>query len=87
MELAVIELYGANVLLAAMHGFEFAVALNFLGCPGCRQREPEGKHEKQEHNPDEEIALFGGVLAADWSRVQHAMDDQNAVSGRICVLL
>ena len=59
VELLVIELDGAGVLLAALHGLELAVALKLLDDPGHGDGEREGDEEDQEDAPDEAKALLG----------------------------
>lgn len=71
MELAVVKLDCANVLLAALHGFNFTVALNLFCGAGYGYRQPEGEYDQQEHDPDEEVALFGAVYAAVWNVAFH----------------
>lgn len=58
-ELAVVELDGADVLPAAVDGFEFAVAAEGLGDAGGGDREDEEDEEDGDDDGDEGKAGFG----------------------------
>ena len=60
VEFAVVELDGAGVLLAALHGFTLAVELDFLGDSGDGDGQGDGEDGQQEDDPDEDVALFRG---------------------------
>ena len=68
MEFPVVELDGALVLLAAVHGLPLAVALDLLGDLGHGDRQRERKERKQKDDPEQNVALFRGACAGglDW---------------------
>ena len=71
-ELAVEELDGADVLLAAVDGFEFAVAAEGLGDAGGGDGEDEKDEEDGDDDGDEGEAGFG-VGGAGWSGCGHGV--------------
>ncbi len=49
-----------------MEGFDFAIALNVGGDPGSGHCEADEDQGDEEHDGDEDEALFRGFGAADW---------------------
>ena len=65
----------------------FAVALDLLADGRRGDRDGNGKDDKQKHDPDEDVTLFGWP-ATDWGCALHIRcSGQNEVSGKVCVLL
>ena len=56
----------ADVLLAAMHRLDFAVALNLFGNPGQGDGQRDRQQSHQEDDRNQHIALLGGLGTADW---------------------
>jgi len=67
VELAVIKLDRADVLLAAIHGLKFAVALNLFGSTRHGYRKPQREYSQHKHHPDEKVSFFRAVGSAGWN--------------------
>ena len=83
-EAAVVEPDRAGVLLAAVHSFDFALALDGFGNAGGGDGEGDDEEGKHEDNGDEDVAVFGGLSVSGSGSVSA---HQFAERGRVWVLL
>jgi len=69
-EFLVVKLEGADILLAAVHCFDFAVALDLLNDIGHGNAHGYDEQSQQENDRDQNVSLFRGAGAvADWARL------------------